>query len=85
MVHRRRGGATPRHAGGTDRARALGQQKPTWTPHIDAGDFVVVINADKVELGGDKWNQKVYHRHSGFPGGLHTETARRCVTSSRNV
>jgi len=42
-------------------ARTLsGRKKPTWTPHIDAGDFVVVINAGKIELGGDKWNQKVY-------------------------
>ena len=58
-------------------AKALsGKMKPTWTPHIDDGDHVVVINADKVELGGDKWNQKVYHRHSGFPGGLRTETAK---------
>ncbi len=57
-------------------AKALsGKHKPTWTPHIDDGDHVVVINADKIELGGDKWNQKVYHRHSGFPGGLRTETA----------
>jgi large subunit ribosomal protein L13 len=57
-------------------ARALsGKHKPTWTPHIDDGDHVVVINAEKVELGGNKWTQKVYHRHSGFPGGLHTETA----------
>ncbi|MGB8265130.1 MAG: 50S ribosomal protein L13 [Candidatus Velthaea sp.] len=57
-------------------ARALsGKTKPTWTPHIDDGDYVIVINAAKVELGGDKWQQKVYHRHSGFPGGLRTETA----------
>lgn len=57
-------------------ARALsGRTKPTWTPHIDAGDHVVVINAEKVELSGDKWNQKVYHHHSGYPGGLRTETA----------
>lgn len=57
-------------------ARALsGRTKPTWTPHIDDGDHVVVINADKVELGGNKWTQKVYYRHSGFPGGLRTETA----------
>jgi len=57
-------------------AKALsGKHKPTWTPHIDDGDFVVVLNADKVELGGNKWLQKVYHRHSGFPGGLRTETA----------
>lgn len=58
-------------------ARALsGKHKPTWTPHIDDGDHVVVLNADKVELGGKKWDQKKYHRHSGFPGGLRTETAR---------
>jgi large subunit ribosomal protein L13 len=57
-------------------AQALsGKHKPTWTPHIDDGDHVVVLNADKVELGGNKWLQKVYHRHSGYPGGLRTETA----------
>jgi large subunit ribosomal protein L13 len=53
-----------------------GKHKPTWTPHIDDGDFVVVLNADKIELGGDKWNQKMYYRHSGFPGGLREQTAR---------
>ncbi|MBV9103274.1 MAG: 50S ribosomal protein L13 [Candidatus Eremiobacteraeota bacterium] len=58
-------------------ARALsGKQKPTWTPHIDDGDHVVVLNAGKVELSGKKWTQKVYQRHSGYPGGLRTETAR---------
>ncbi len=57
-------------------ARALsGKLKPTWTPHIDDGDHVVVLNAEEVELGGNKWSQKVYHRHSGYPGGLYTETA----------
>jgi len=57
-------------------ARALsGRRKPTWTPHIDDGDHVVVINAAKVELGGNKWTQKVYHRHSQYPGSLRTETA----------
>jgi large subunit ribosomal protein L13 len=57
-------------------ARALsGKHKPTWTPHIDDGDFVVVLNAAKVELGGNKWAQKVYRRHSGYPGGLRTQTA----------
>ncbi|MFN2528472.1 MAG: 50S ribosomal protein L13 [Candidatus Baltobacteraceae bacterium] len=57
-------------------AKALsGKHKPTWTPHIDDGDFVVVINADKVELGGNKWLQKIYYRHSGYMGGLKTETA----------
>ena len=57
-------------------ARALsGKMKPTWTPHIDDGDHVIVLNADKVELGGNKWTQKVYHHHSRYPGGLRTETA----------
>jgi large subunit ribosomal protein L13 len=58
-------------------ARALsGKTKPTWTPHIDDGDHVVVLNAEKIELGGNKWDQKVYYRHSGYPGGLRVETAR---------
>jgi large subunit ribosomal protein L13 len=62
-------------------ARALsGKHKPTWTPHTDDGDFVVVINADKIELGGRKWDLKVYHSHSGFPGGLKTQTAREIHT-----
>ncbi|MGH7736698.1 MAG: 50S ribosomal protein L13 [Candidatus Tyrphobacter sp.] len=58
-------------------ARALsGRHKPTWTPHIDDGDHVVVVNASQVELGGKKWDDKVYRRHSGYPGGLRTKTAR---------
>ena len=58
-------------------ARALsGKQKPTWTPHIDDGDYVVVVNADKIELGGQKWKQKLYYRHSNYPGGLKVQTAR---------
>jgi len=57
-------------------ARALsGKHKPTRTPHIDDGDHVVVLNAGKIELGGNKWTQKVYHRHTGYPGGIRTETA----------
>ena len=46
-----------------------GKNKPTYTPHVDTGDFVVVINADKVKLTGDKWNKKNYISHSGYPGG----------------
>lgn len=53
-----------------------GKHKPIFTPHIDTGDFVVVINADKVRLTGNKWDDKTYHRHTGFPGGLRSETAR---------
>jgi large subunit ribosomal protein L13 len=58
-------------------AQALsGKKKPTWTPHIDDGDHVVVINAERVELSGNKLTQKIYYRHSGFPGGLREQTAR---------
>ena len=58
-------------------ARALsGKHKPTWTPHTDDGDHVVVLNAEKVELGGKKWDQKLYYRHSNFPGGLRVQTAK---------
>ncbi len=47
-----------------------GKHKPTYTPHLDCGDFVVVVNADKVRVTGRKMDQKFYHRHSGYPGGL---------------
>lgn len=57
-------------------ARALsGKHKPTWTPHIDDGDHVIVLNAEKIELGGNKWKQKLYYRHSNYPGGLKVRTA----------
>ncbi|WP_088893945.1 50S ribosomal protein L13 [Leptolyngbya ohadii] len=51
-----------------------GKNKPTYTPHMDTGDFVVVINAEKVEVTGKKRSQKLYRRHSGRPGGMKTET-----------
>jgi large subunit ribosomal protein L13 len=51
-----------------------GKNKPTFTPHLDAGDFVIVVNADKVRISGNKATQKVYRRHSGRPGGMKTET-----------
>ena len=52
-------------------ARILrGKNKPQYTPHVDVGDFVVVINADKIEVTGRKAEQKVYRRHTGYPGGL---------------
>lgn len=54
-----------------------GKGKPEFTPHADIGDFVVVVNADKAVLTGNKWDQKVYHRHSGYPGGLRSITARK--------
>lgn len=48
----------------------IGKHKPTYTPHVDAGDYVVVVNAAEVELSRDKANKKVYHWYTGFPGGL---------------
>lgn len=52
-----------------------GKHKPTYTPHIDTGDFVIVINAEQVELTGKKATDKMYHRHSGYPGGLKSVSA----------
>jgi large subunit ribosomal protein L13 len=55
----------------TQIAEALrGKRKPTYTPHVDTGDFVVVINAEKIVVTGAKRTQKLYYRHSGYPGGL---------------
>ncbi|MBL8174060.1 MAG: 50S ribosomal protein L13 [Bryobacterales bacterium] len=54
-----------------------GKHKPTFTPFMDAGDHVIVINADKVRLTGTKEEQKVYHYHSGYPGGLRTVQAKK--------
>jgi large subunit ribosomal protein L13 len=51
-----------------------GKRKPTYTPHIDTGDFVVVINAEKISVSGNKREDKLYRRHSGYPGGLKTRT-----------
>src|SRR4051794_8775067 len=51
-----------------------GKRKPTYTPHVDVGDFVVVVNAEKISVTGNKRQQKLYHRHSGYPGGLKTRT-----------
>ena len=51
-----------------------GKSKPGYTPHVDTGDFVVVVNADKVSVTGKKLQQKQYYRHSGYPGGLRSRT-----------
>ena len=48
----------------------MGKHKPEYTPHVDTGDYVIVVNADKVVLTGKKLDQKIYYRHSGYPGGL---------------
>jgi len=52
-----------------------GKHKPTFTPHVDTGDHVIIINAKKIELTGNKLNDKLYYRHSNYPGGLKSRTA----------
>ncbi|MDW7712154.1 MAG: 50S ribosomal protein L13 [Deferrisomatales bacterium] len=56
-----------------------GKHKPTYTPHVDAGDFVVVVNADKVHLTGRKMDQKMYYWYTGYPGGIKGRTARQML------
>ena len=56
--------------------RLRGKGKPTFTPHVDTGDFVVVVNAEKIAVTGNKLDQKKYYRHSGYPGGLKERTLR---------
>ena len=53
-----------------------GKRKPQFTPHVDTGDFVVVVNAEKIAVTGNKLDQKRYYRHSGYPGGLRSRTLR---------
>jgi len=52
-----------------------GKHKPNFTPHVDCGDNVVIINAEKIKLTGNKWNDKTYVRHTGYPGGQRTLSA----------
>lgn len=52
-----------------------GKHKPTFTPHVDGGDYVIVINASKIKLTGNKLEDKIYYNHSGYPGGLRKRTA----------
>jgi large subunit ribosomal protein L13 len=53
-----------------------GKRKPQYTPHVDTGDFVIVVNAEKIAVTGNKLDQKRYYRHSGYPGGLRSRTLR---------
>ena len=57
-------------------SRLRGKHKPIYTPHVDTGDHIVVINANKVTLTGHKWDDKMYYRHSGYMGGLKSTTAK---------
>ena len=53
-----------------------GKRKPAYTPHVDTGDFVVVVNAEKIQVTGTKLDDKMYYRHSGYPGGLKSRSLR---------
>lgn len=59
--------------------RLRGKHKPIFTPHADTGDFIVVINAEKVSLTGKKWDKKIYYRHSGYIGGLKEISAKKLL------
>ena len=54
--------------------RLRGKHKPEYTPHVDTGDYIIVVNAEKVHVTGNKATDKLYHHHTGFPGGLKTRT-----------
>lgn len=54
--------------------RLRGKNKPEYTPHVDTGDYIVIYNAEKIQVTGNKLKGKVYHSHSGYPGGLKTKT-----------
>ena len=57
--------------------RLRGKHKPEYTPHVDAGDYIIVVNAEKVRVTGNKETDKLYHRHSGYPGGVKTTSLRK--------
>ncbi|MGB7530800.1 MAG: 50S ribosomal protein L13 [Bacilli bacterium] len=66
----------------TEVARILrGKHKPAYTPHVDCGDYVIIVNAEKVALTGNKLQDKVYYRHSGYPGGLRQRTAKEILAT----
>jgi len=56
-----------------------GKHKPIYTPHVDTGDYVIIVNADKVALTGKKWSQKLYRWHTGYPGGLREVPAEKLI------
>ncbi len=62
--------------------RIRGKHKPNFTPHVDCGDNVIVINSDQIRLTGKKWDNKVYVRYSGYPGGQKTSTPKQLMAKS---
>lgn len=59
-----------------------GKHKPNFTPHVDCGDNVVIINAEKINLTGNKWNEKTYLRYTGYPGGQRSQTAKEMLAKN---
>jgi large subunit ribosomal protein L13 len=59
--------------------RLRGKHKPEYTPHVDTGDYIIVVNAEKVHVTGQKRTDKMYHRHTGYPGGLRTMSFEKLV------
>ena len=60
--------------------RLRGKHKPTYTPHIDCGDNIIIVNAEKVRMTGNKRENKIYYRHTGYPGGIRSQTADAILT-----
>ncbi len=61
--------------------RLRGKHKPEYTPHVDTGDYIILTNADKVKVSGNKTKDKLYHRHTGYPGGLKTTNFFKLITT----
>ena len=61
-----------------------GKHRPIFTPHVDTGEYVIVVNADKVKLTGNKLEQKTYYRHTGYPGGIRSITAEKLLASAHS-
>lgn len=61
-----------------------GKNKPIFTPHVDTGDFVIVVNSKKIKLTGKKWKDKIYYRHTGYPGGIKQITAEKLLEKKPN-
>jgi large subunit ribosomal protein L13 len=59
--------------------KLMGKHKPTYTPHVDTGDYIIIVNANKVKLTGNKWDKKIYYWYSGYIGGLKSLTSRKLL------
>ena len=62
--------------------RLRGKHKPVYTPHVDTGDYIIVINAEKIGVTGNKRTDKIYHRHSGYPGGIKSISLEKLLAKS---